>query len=69
MDDDLQEESSPLGQDCQPAYFGMKVLKYSLFVKHPSDFNPKFGARQAGDFNQKSSHSLIQSMNLLAYLP
>jgi len=44
----------------------MKVLKYSLFVKHPSDFNPKLGARQAEDFNQESSHSFVQSMNLLA---
>jgi len=30
MDHDLQEESSLLCQDCLPAYFGMKVLKYSL---------------------------------------
>ena len=47
----------------------MKVLKYSLFVKHPSDFHPKLAARQAEDFNQESSHAPARSVNLFAYLP
>jgi len=69
MDDDLQEESSLLCQDCQPAYFGMKVLKYSLSVKHLSPFHPRLAARQVEDFNQQSSHSPARSVSLFAYLP
>jgi hypothetical protein len=47
----------------------MKVLKYSLFVKHPSDFHPKLAAQQAEDFKQESSPSPAQSVSLFAYLP
>jgi hypothetical protein len=69
IDDDLQEESSPLCQDCQPAYFGMKALKYFLFLKDPSDFHPQLAAKQAEDFNQESSHFPARSVSLFAYLP
>jgi len=69
MDDNFQEESSPLCKDYQGAYFGMKVLKYPPFFKDPSDFNPKLAARQAEDFNQESSHSPARSVSLFAYLP
>jgi len=44
----------------------MKVLKYSLFVKPPSNFHPKLAAQQAEDFNQESSYSPARSV---AYLP
>jgi hypothetical protein len=49
--------------------FRDESLEIPFFFKGPSDFHPQLGARQAADFNPKSSHSLVQSMNLLAYLP
>jgi hypothetical protein len=58
-----------LYQVCQCPCFGMKVSKYSLFVKETSDFHPKLAARQAEDFNQESSHSPARSVSLFAYLP
>jgi len=69
VDDDLQEISSILSQDGQPAYFGMKVLKSSLFVNHSTDSHSRLAAQQAEDFNQQSSDYLAQPLGLFAYLP